>query len=107
MYLTFKNTTRAYATHFNNNSFILGSTPTKKTLTKCKMQRFYNTTHPQHEAIKSAMSELINGHQGLSRACLQNYPEVYFQQQWLFILRPHCTQMSDTLLSNFIFCRCN
>ena len=32
----FKNTTRAYATHINNNSFILGSTPTKKTLTKCK-----------------------------------------------------------------------
>lgn len=32
-----KNTTRAYATHINNNSFILGSTPTKKkTLTKCK-----------------------------------------------------------------------
>src|SRR4029434_4061698 len=31
-----KNTTREYATHINNNSFILGSTPTKKTLTKCK-----------------------------------------------------------------------
>ena len=47
------------------------------------MQRFYNTSHPQHEAIRSAMSELINGHQGLSSACLQCSPAVHFQPWWL------------------------
>src|SRR4029434_9721741 len=51
----FKNTTRTYATHFNNNSFILGSTPTKKNIDE--MQKFYKATYPQHEAISSAMSD--------------------------------------------------
>ena len=36
-----------------------------------EMQKFYKATHPQHEAISSAMSDLVIGHQGLSSACLQ------------------------------------
>ena len=76
MYLTFKNTTRAYATHINNNSFILGSTPTKKNIDE--MQKFYKATHPQHEAISSAMSDVVIGHQALSSACPQCSPAVHF-----------------------------
>ena len=77
MYLTFKKATRAYATHINNNSFILGSTPTKKNIDE--MQTFYKATHSQHEAIRSAMSDVVIGHQGLSRACLQCSLAVHFQ----------------------------
>ena len=38
------------------------------------MQKFYKATHPQHEAISSAMSDVVIGHQGLSSACLQCSP---------------------------------
>src|SRR4029434_1130412 len=80
MYLTFKNTTRAYATHINNNSLILGSTPTKRNIDK--MQKFYKATHLQHEAISSAMSDVVISHLGLSSACLQCSPAVHFQPWW-------------------------
>ena len=43
------------------------------------MQTFYKATHSQHEAIRSAMSDVVIGHQGLSRACLQCSLAVHFQ----------------------------
>src|SRR4029434_10448248 len=94
MYLTFKKATRAYATHINNNSFILGSTPTKKTLTKCKsftkqlilnMKLFILLCLMCSLAIRvlavpvfSAPLQCIFSHGG-------------------FILRPHCTHFFPIL----------
>src|SRR4029434_6629783 len=74
-------TTRTYAIHIHSNSFSLGSTLTKENIDE--MQKCYNTTHPQHEAISSAMSDVFIGHQGLSSACLQCSPAVLFQPLWL------------------------
>ena len=39
-----------------------------------EMQTFYKATHSQHEAISSALSDMVIGHQGLSSACLQCSP---------------------------------
>ena len=91
----FKNTTRAYATHINNNSYILGSTPTKKT--KCK----------------SFTKQLILNMKLLAVLCLiwslairvLAVPASSAPLQCIFshggiILHPLCTLMSHTLLSN-------
>ena len=46
------------------------------------MQKFYKATHPQHEAISSALSDMVIGHPGLSSACLQCSLAVHFQPWW-------------------------
>ena len=62
------------------------------------MQKFYKATHPQHEAISSAMSDLVIGHQGLSSACLQCSPAVHFQPLWLLTTFSLHTYVSHTFV---------
>src|SRR4029434_1141988 len=90
-----KNTTRAYATHINNNWQYSNK---KKTLTKCKMQKFYKATHPQHEAISSAMSDVVMGDQGLSSDCLQCSLAVNFQPWWHHTTSSLHTNVSHTFV---------
>src|SRR4029434_129282 len=57
-----------------------------------EMQTFYTATYPQHEAISSAMSDVVIGHQGLSSACLQCSPAVH--------VKPRRHQTTSSLHTN-------
>lgn len=98
MYLTFKNATRAYATHIINNSFILGSTPKKeKTLTKCK-------SFTKQLILNMKLLEVLCLMWSLAIRVLAE-PASSAPLQCIFshggiILHPHWTLMSHTLLSN-------
>ena len=93
-----KNTTRAYATHINNNSFILGSTPTtKKTLTKCKSFTKQLILNMRLSAVLCLMWSLAIRVLAVPASsaplqCIFSHGDI--------ILHPHCTLMSHTLLSN-------
>ena len=63
-----------------------------------EMQKFYKATHPQHEAISSAMSDVVIGHQGLSSACLQCSPAVHFQPWWHHTTSSLHTNVSHTFV---------
>src|SRR4029434_3235390 len=92
-----KNTTRAYATHINNNSFILGSTPTKKTLTKFKSVTIQLILNMRLSAVLCLIRSLAIR---VLAVPASSAPLQCIFSHYGFLLRSHCTLMSHTLVSN-------